>query len=330
MKPTTPATPADDHHARVQARAGLLYALAAFGSWGLAPLYFRAALEYGRPFEILAHRIVWAVILLAMLMTIRRQWGTVRRTLVESPRTWTVLLLTTVLIGCNWYLFIWTIDEKKLLQASLGYFINPLLSVLLGFVFLRERLTRVQTAGVVLAATGVAWYTIRLGEPPTVALMLATSFAVYSLLRKTAKVDALAGLTVETALLLPFALGYVVHLHRAGEGGFGQGDVRADLLLMAAGPVTMLPLLWFTNAARRLRLTTVGILQYLSPSAQFAVAVYLFGEPMSADKLVAFAFIWTALALYTADAILTIRRQRRREVALTDGSGVAVLEPGAK
>jgi len=302
--------PADTPDAiRRQARAGVAYGLAAYAWWGLVPIYFKAVVFVGA-LEVLAHRVVWSVVLLSLLMLFQRRWRAALEVL-RSPRTALTLAGTTVLIASNWFVFIWAVGHDRVLESSLGYFINPLVNVLLGFVFLGERLTRWQSASVLLAGAGVAYLTLSYGRFPWIALVLAGSFGVYGLLRKTAPVGSLVGLTVETSLLCPLALGYLVWLRARGDAAFGAGSVGVDVLLALAGVVTAVPLLWFASAARRLRLATVGFLQYLAPTGHFLLAVLTFGEPFTRTHLVSFACIWTALAVYSIDTARGPTRQPR-------------------
>ncbi len=286
-------------------RKGLVYGLAAHSMWGLFPLYFKA-IEAVPALEILVHRIVWSVALLIPLVLIQRQWPEVRRVL-RDRRTLGVLLLTTTLIALNWYLFIVAVETDRVIQASLGYFINPLVNIVLGMVFLHERLSRPAAVAVALALIGVVAQTIMIGSLPLIALVLAFSFGLYGLLRKTARVGSVVGLTIETALLTPVCIGYLVWAHRAGRMSFASGDLHLDLLLVAAGAITAAPLLLFTSAARLLPLSTMGFLQYVAPSGHFLLAVFAFGEPFTTAHLVTFACIWTALAIFTRDQLRMAR-----------------------
>ncbi|MCU0305701.1 MAG: EamA family transporter RarD [Thermoanaerobaculales bacterium] len=290
---------------REDLRAGVAYGVAAYGIWGLVPLYFKAVAEVA-PLEVLAHRIVWSVVLLLPLAQLRGQWP-VLRAAVADRRTLAVLALTTVLIATNWFVFILAVDTGRVLEASLGYFINPLVNVFLGMVFLGERLSRPAAAAVGLAGLAVAVQTAAVGAAPWIALTLASSFGVYGLLRKTAAVGSVVGLTIETALLAPAALGFLVWSGRSGSLAFGGGDPLLSGLLALAGVVTAVPLLAFTSAARRLRLTTMGFLQYLSPTGHFLLAVLVFGEPLDPVRLASFACIWVALAVFTADQLRRAR-----------------------
>jgi chloramphenicol-sensitive protein RarD len=283
-------------HDRAQQRKGLLLGLGAYGCWGLLPLYLKA-LAAAPALEILCHRVLWAqVFLLAMVWRSGRlaELGAALR----PSRSLATLGLTTILIAANWLLYIWAIVSGRVLEASLGYYINPLVNVLLGVTVLKERPDRPALVAVTLASAGVAWLTLRSGSPPWLSLALALTFGFYGLLRKRVPVGALAGLTVETTLLLPLVGGYVIRLWWVGGGSFMAGNATLDALLVLAGPVTAIPLLLFTAAARRLPLWMIGLLQYLSPSLQFLLAVGLFGEQLGPDRLLAFAFIWTALLVF--------------------------------
>jgi chloramphenicol-sensitive protein RarD len=279
---------------------------------------------------VLAHRVVWSVVLLAVLMRWRGRWGAALATL-RDRRTVITLLGTTLLIAVNWFTFIWAIAHRQLLQASLGYFINPLVNVLLGFVFLHERLRIWQRVSVALAAIGVTYLTLHSGEVPVLALVLAGTFALYGLLRKVVRVDAMTGLTVETLLLAPVALAYMGFLEWRDLAKFGT-HWPTSLLLPLGGVITAVPLLWFANAVRRLRLSTIGFLQYLAPSLQFLVAVAAFGENLTATHLVSFGCIWAALAIYSTDSAIFLRRAAMYRNRLPSQSTQASLpEPaGAK
>ncbi len=289
-------------------RIGVAYGLAAYTAWGFIALYFKAV-AHVPPLEVLAHRIVWSLLLLIALLAVRGRLADLRSALADRA---TVLTLggTTILIAVNWYVFIWAVTNGHVLQASLGYFINPLVNVLLGVIFLGERLRRAQTASVALAACGVAWLTLRVGQVPVISLALALSFGFYGLLRKKVRADGMTGLTAETLLLAPIALLFLGRLEMRGDLAFTHLDRATDLLLPLGGVVTAVPLVWFANAARRLRYATVGFLQYIAPSLQFLLAVAAFGEPFTRDHLATFACIWTALGIYTWDALRGARPPR--------------------
>jgi len=299
------APPAAGAAALSSARAGVFLAVAAYGAWGIFPLYFKIVADVA-PLEILAHRIVWSFVLLVLVLLALRRRVPVR-TLLATPRTLIALCGSTLLIAANWLVFIWAVTRGHVMEASLGYYVNPLINVLLGAVFLRERLRPLQLACVALATVAVGILTIAGGHFPLIALFLATTFGFYGLLRKTVAADAIAGLTVETGLLLPLALGYLVMLMAQGTAVFGTARPGMSLLLLCAGPVTALPLLWFAAAARRLRLATMGFIQYLAPTGHFLVAV-AYGEPFTRVRAVAFTLIWTALAVYSVEAALHGRR----------------------
>ncbi len=294
---------------RAEQRTGLLLGIAAYTAWGIVPLYWRE-LEGVDPVEILACRALFGAVTFVALAALMGQLRLVRVTL-RDRRTLAVLVAAAALLALNWGLFIHATLGGQLLQASLGYFINPLLSVALGVVFLRERLRRLQLVAIVLATAGVVWLALGAG-PPWIALALASSFGVYGLLRKTAPVAALAGSTIETSLMVPVAVIYLAWISGdPARGDFAHAGARTHLLLAGTGLVTALPLLWFTAAARRLPLATVGFLQYLAPTGQFLTAVLVFGEPLAARKLAAFAFIWIALALFSLDLARAARTARR-------------------
>jgi chloramphenicol-sensitive protein RarD len=274
-------------------RAGVAYGLAAYLWWGLVPIYFKAVADIPA-LEVLAHRVIWSVLLLLVLLRLKRRLRTAPSVL-RDRRNVATLLGTTVLIALNWFVFIWAVANDQILQASLGYFINPLVNVALGFIFLRERLRGWQMVSVAMAGIGVVYLAGNAGEFPAIALVLAGSFALYGLLRKTARVDALLGLFVETVLLLPLALAYVGYLALHGQCRFGGESWPDSILLALGGIVTAMPLLWFTNAARRLRLATLGFLQYIAPTGQFLLAVAVFDEAFTPAHRISFGFIWAAL-----------------------------------
>lgn len=290
---------------RRRQRSGVIYGLAAFGAWGLLPLYFKSVGSVP-PLEVLAHRIVWSLALL-LLVTVARGGLRELRQLLRDTRTRLTLACTTCLIAVNWGLFIWSIAHERLLEASLGYFINPLFSVLLGFVFLRERLRPRQTLAVILATGSIVWLTANYGRLPWISLVLAFSFGVYGLLRKRVDASGVQGLTVETLMLTPVAVAWMIWRHGRGELHFLHSGVGLDLRLLAAGVVTALPLVWFAESARRLRLATIGFMQYLAPTGQFLLAVLAFGEPFTRTHAVGFGLIWIALALYTYDTLHGMR-----------------------
>jgi chloramphenicol-sensitive protein RarD len=282
-------------------RSGVLYALAAYGTWGVFPLYFRA-IKPVPAFEILQHRILWSLLLLAIIVGLAGRWADVRRALL-TPRLVVPLIVTSLLIGVNWLIFIVCIETEKVAEASLGYFITPLMQVLLGLVVLRERLRPLQSAALLLATIGVAARIYLGGEIPMLAISLAVTFSIYALLRKQIPVDGLLGLTIETLVLALPALVVLLVRHQFGWLKFGHLGWKLDLLVAASGFVTALPLLCFGQAARRLPLAVLGFLQFVSPTLQFALAVAVFGEKMDEWKLLSFAILWAGLALFVVDSL---------------------------
>lgn len=287
--------------ARRRARQGLTLGLLAYISWGSFPAFFKL-LNAATPLEVVSHRIFWSAAFLLLLVGLSHRLGPLWRVLRDRG---TLLTLggSTLLIAANWSVFILAVQRGQVLQSSLGYFMTPLISVLLGFVFLREKLTLWQRISVGLAALGVLNLALQHGSIPWIALVLATTFGLYGLLRKLARVDALLGLTIETLLLTPLALGYLIYLQFTQQGVFLAGFPDLNLLLPLAGVVTALPLLGFIGAARRLRLATIGFLQYITPSLHFLLAVGLYNEAFSRSHLISFLCIWAALAVYTGDAL---------------------------
>ncbi|MGD9175086.1 MAG: EamA family transporter RarD [Desulfobacterales bacterium] len=280
---------------------GVIYAVAAFLIWGISPIYWKA-LRSVPTLEIILHRIVWSFFLLVPLVIIMRRWQEFIL-VFKNLRTLLILLFTALIVGGNWLLYIWAVNTDHLLQASLGYYINPLVNVVLGMVFLKERLRPPQILAVVLATAGVLYLTLYYGEFPWIALALAVSFGLYGLIRKIAPVGSLVGLTVETLLLSIPALVYLYYLDRLGLGSIFRVSLKLDLMLMGCSVVTALPLLFFTLGARRLYLSTMGLLQYLAPSCMFVLAVFLFREPFQSAQVVTFVLIWTALAIYSTDSV---------------------------
>lgn len=297
MKDAADPSPSAGTPHRGEARAGVLYALAAYGTWGVVTLYF-ALLADVPSLLVVAHRVVWSVVFLAILLAAQRRWREVVAVL-RSGRTLAVLAVAATLIAINWYVFIYAVATQQVLQASLGYYLNPLVSVLMGVVVLGERLRPWQWVSVALAAAGIAASAMGQDLPlPWISLTLAVSFSLYGLLRKLAPVGAMIGLFVETLILLPPAAAILL----AGPWGLPH-DRGAALypLLMASGVVTSLPLMWFAAAVKRLRLATVGFLQYLAPTLQLLVAVFILGETLGTQQLVGFTLMWAGLALYTLD-----------------------------
>jgi chloramphenicol-sensitive protein RarD len=284
-----------------QAFKGVACAVTAFLIWGLSPVYWKA-LKAVPAFEILMHRMIWSFVFLMPLVISQGQWSEFVGAL-KNRRILGILTVTTLIVGANWFLFIWAINSDHILQTSLGYYINPLINVVLGLVFLKERLRPLQIFAVLLAGLGVTYLTIQFGEPPWVALAIAFTFAFYALIRKVAPVSSLVGLSIETMLLSLPALGYLVYLDVNGQGSFLRLAWTLDLLMVGAALVTAFPLLLFTVGARRLNLATVGLLQYLAPSCTFMLAVFYYHEPFIKAQLWTFVMIWTALIIYSYDSI---------------------------
>ncbi|EKA1928833.1 EamA family transporter RarD [Salmonella enterica] len=293
-----------------QTRQGVLLALAAYFIWGIAPAYFKL-IYYVPADEILTHRVIWSFFFMVALLSVSRQWRQVKR-LLKTPKKIFLLALSAVLVGGNWLLFIWAVNNHHMLEASLGYFINPLVNILLGMIFLGERFRRMQWLAVILAVCGVLVQLWTFGSLPIIALGLAFSFAFYGLVRKKIAVEAQTGMLVETLWLLPVAAIYLFGIADSPTSHMGQNALSLNLLLMAAGVVTTIPLLCFTGAATRLRLSTLGFFQYIGPTLMFLLAVTFYGEVPGADKMVTFAFIWVALAIFVMGAVYTHRRPRMK------------------
>lgn len=288
---------------------GMLYAIAAYGLWGLFPLYWKM-LQHVPALEILSHRMTWSLGFVLLLLLLRRRWHWLK-TAVHTPRTILLFVASAMLLSVNWFVYIWGVNAGFIVETSLGYFINPLVSVLMGVMFLGERLRRWQWLAIGLAAAGVMYLTIRYGTLPWISLTLATSFALYGLIRKTAPLGSLEGLSLETALMFFPALGYLVYLEVTGTAAFGHVDGITTVLLSLAGVATAVPLLLFAAGARRIKLATIGILQYIAPTLQFLIGVLIYHEPFTMDRLVGFSLIWLALVIYSGENIWFNRRQPR-------------------
>jgi chloramphenicol-sensitive protein RarD len=278
---------------------GIVYASLAFVMWGLFPLYFRQIASVP-PLEVVLHRSVWSLFFVLGVLAVLRRWGWMRE-LAAQPRRLGLFAISALLLSGNWLLYVFAVQSGHVIDASLGYFINPIVNVLLGVLVLHERLHRVQWAAVGLAVVGVLWLTATAGRLPWIALLLAVSFGLYGLMRKTASLGALEGLALETLWLAPVVLPLLAWWTLRGSGAMARGDLALDAWLVIGGPLTALPLLFFAAGARRLPLTTIGLLQYLSPTIQLGLGVWVFGEPFDGTRLVGFAFIWSALGLYSLD-----------------------------
>jgi chloramphenicol-sensitive protein RarD len=285
---------------RNDTRDGVIAALICYLIWGLLPIYF-VFVSAVAPLEVLLHRIVWAVPFGALIIFSRRQWPEVRRALTHRAMlSW--LAVAALFIAINWYVYIYAIQNNQIFQGSLGYYINPLVYVLIGVIFLGERLRALQIAAVVIAAIGVLVLTFSGGQFPIIALTLAFSFSVYGVIRKRIVIGAMPGLFVETILLLPIAMAWLGWLVYSGQSSFGSAGVGMKALLLIAGPITVVPLLFFALAARRLPLSTIGFMQFLAPTLQFCVGLY-YGEQLSVAHMICFVCIWIAVILFSTDAL---------------------------
>lgn len=292
-------------------RSGILSAALAFLCWGLFPIYFHAIGEVP-PVQILAHRVLWSLAFLLVVLALRRQWGWLAQ--VRQPRVFWSFVASALLLSTNWLAYIWAVNNGHVIEASLGYFINPLVNIMFGYLILKERLRQVQWGAIAIAALGVGWLTWQSGSVPWIALFLAASFGGYGLLRKTAALGALEGLSFETMVLFPFAAAYVAWLSMSGENAFlNTASDGTRLLLAAAGPITAIPLLLFASGARRIPLSILGLLQYLSPTLQFLLGVWLFHEHFDSKRLVGFLMIWAALALFAGEGLWRSRKRPDRK-----------------
>lgn len=281
---------------------GILSAVLAYVCWGLFPLYFKQLAQIA-PLDVLVHRVVWSLAFLLMVLAMRRQWSWLRDAL-RQPRLLGTFALSALLLSGNWLTYIWAVTNDHVVDASLGYFITPLVNVLLGYTVLHERLRPLQWTAVALAAAGVSWLAVLGGQLPWIALVLACSFGAYGLMRKMAALGALEGLTLETMLLAPAALALLAFAAMQGTSSFPAESGWVNALLIGIGPVTAIPLLLFAAGARRIRMSTLGLLQYLAPSIQLVLGIWLYHEPFGGARMVGFGLIWLALAVYSAESWL--------------------------
>ncbi len=291
--------------------------LGAYALWGVFPLYF-PLLEPAGGLEIVAHRVVWSLVFVGLLLTVRRGWSQVRA-VVTDRRALLVLAVAAVLIAVNWLVYVYAVNSGHVVEASLGYFINPLVSVLFGVLVFRERLRRLQWLAVAIAVVAVLVLTVDYGHPPWISLALAVSFGLYGLMKKLVRVDAAPGLFVETAVVFLPALVVIGGQGVQGEAAFGSAGVGNGLLLASSGLATAVPLLLFAAATRRVPLSTVGLLQYVTPLIQLAIGVFVYGEPMPPARLVGFAVVWLALAVFTVDSLRNAHSNRRAVAPLPAG-----------
>ena len=296
---------------------GILYGVIAYTAWGVFPLYWKA-LKTVPAGEILSHRMAWSFISLLLILALMRRWAWIKPVL-RQPKVLFTFLLTAMLLSVNWLTYIWAVNAGFIVESALGYFINPLVNVLLGMVFLRERLRPLQALAVLVAAGGVLYLTFSYGALPWIALTLAFTFGAYGLLRKTAVLNSLEGLSLESAWMFLPALAYLVVQEMNGTAAFAHSGWQISMLLMGAGFITTIPLLLFAAAARRVTLITLGILQYIAPTLQFLIGVFVYDEPFTHAQLIGFGLIWLALLIYTGDAI--VRQSRRATLKPLPTSG---------
>jgi len=286
---------------------GILYGLGAYIMWGLFPIYWKW-LQDIPALQVIGHRIIWSFIMLTIVMLVSRQWTKFRSALTR--RVLVIYFLAGLLLSANWLIYVWGVNAGHIVETSLGYFINPLLSVLLGMIFLGERLRPAQWFPLGLATSGVIYLTLTYGSLPWIALSLAFTFGFYGLVKKTAPLGSLYGLTLETGLVFLPALGYLLFVENTGQGAFGHSNLVSVLLMVGAGVVTTIPLLMFASAARRIPLTMIGILQYIAPTLQFLLGVLIYKEAFTTAKLVGFSLVWIALISLWAEGILAHRAQK--------------------
>ncbi len=284
---------------------GVIYAAGAYACWGLLPVFWKL-LQHVDALEIVAHRIVWSLAFALVLLTLGRRWSRIG-VIWRDRRVLATFLTTGMLLTANWFVYVWAVNADHIVETSLGYFINPLINVLLGALVLKERLRIGQGVATSVALAGVLYLTFQYGSFPWIALILAGTFALYGLLRKTAPLDSLDGFTLETALLTPMMVIFLISRELTVQTAFAHRDPLTWTLLIAAGPITAAPLLLFAAGARRVSLVTLGILQYIAPTLQFLVGVVLYSEPLTPSRLIGFALIWTALAIYTFDSLVHLR-----------------------
>ena len=283
---------------------GILYGIGAYALWGFFPIYWKF-LHHIPAIQLISHRIGWSFILLMLVIFLTKQWTDFRSTI--NARTIRIYLIAALLIGVNWLVYVWAVNEGFIVETSLGYFINPLLSMLMGVIFLRERLRIAQWIPVGLAAIGVGYLTFVYGRPPWIALVLAFSFATYGLIKKLAPLGSLYGLTLETGILFLPALAYLIFTEVNGTGAFLHDTTPVNILLVGAGVVTTIPMLMFASAAQRIPLTMIGVLQYIAPTIQFALGVFLYKEPFDHAHLVGFSIVWVALIIFWVENYIAQR-----------------------
>lgn len=289
-------------------KKGVLYGIGAYLLWGLFPIYWKL-LESVPAIQLISHRIIWSFVLLAIIVFVTQQWKAFRSA-VLSPKVILIYLASAIFLTINWLTYVWAVNSGYVVESSLGYFINPLLSVLLGVLFLREKLRAWQWVPIGLAAVGVTYVAISYGQFPWIALTLACSFAVYGLIKKTAPLGSLYGLTLETGLLFIPAVAFLLIMEGQGQGAFLHSGSVKDLLMAGAGVVTTIPLLMFASAAQRIPLSMVGVLQYITPTMQFILGILVYHEPFNQSHLIGFCIVWLALIIFWVEGFLASRRSR--------------------
>lgn len=294
---------------------GVIYAAASYVAWGLLPIYWKS-LHNVPASQILSHRIVWSLLFVGLILTLRRNWDWLRPA-IARPRVLMTFVLSGILLGINWFVYIWGVNAGFIVETSLGYFINPLVNVLLGYIFLKERLRPAQWLALSVALGGVLYLTFSYGAFPWIALTLAFTFGTYGLLRKTAALNSAEGLFLETAVLFLPAFGFLLLQERSGVGAFAHAGLTTTLLLMGAGVVTSVPLILFASGARQITMTTLGLLQYIAPTLQFLIGVLIYNEEFGMSRVIGFGLIWMALILYSSESIL-----RRRGMAKASAANV--------
>ncbi|MTV49173.1 EamA family transporter RarD [Heliobacillus mobilis] len=303
----------DDKKAHENTLTGIYYALAAYLLWGLLPLYWKSL--GGVPgTEILAHRIVWSFVFVMAVLFVTGRWGKMKEALREKNNRLR-LIAGSLLISVNWFVYIWAVNNGHMVEASLGYYINPLFNVAVGVVFLRERLSRAQIAAIVLAAMGVLFLTVNFGQVPWIAMTLAISFTLYGMVKKKVLLEPMVGLAIETAVVTPLALLYLLFLQGTGASALSNGSSLTVILLLGAGVATAMPLVWFAQGAQRIPLSTMGFIQYLSPTISLLLGVFLFHETFTTVHVISFAFIWSGLIVYSLSHLKQMRDSKRESVS---------------
>jgi chloramphenicol-sensitive protein RarD len=285
-------------------KKGILYGIGAYAAWGFFPIYWKF-LHHVPAIQLIGHRIIWSFLLLIVIILFTKQWADFRA--VATLKTLRVYFIAAILIGINWTLYVWAVNKNFIVETSLGYFINPLISVLLGVIFLKERLRIAQWIPVVLAAIGVTYLTFVYGRLPYIALSLAFSFGLYGLVKKLSPLGSLYGLTIETGILFIPALGYLLFVEANSTAAFLHTGITSDVLMVGAGLITTVPLLMFASAARSIPLWVVGLLQYIAPTLQFTIGVFIYKEPFSYHQLIGFGIVWAALVIFLVENYLANR-----------------------